>query len=395
MRSIMFTLVVALAFIAASAAADVVNLPLSAVGSSGVAASTTTIYGAVGGPTPHTNIEINMKMAGPPPDGKTYQGWVIDPKSNATVSLGAFDRNVLNARYVSVGALSNSDMSAILAVSLEPSRGGAYTPTTIVARGNWSDASNVSASDFTTRTILPYDECFQRGLAKQRYGLSDDQVTSLRMMGWDYNNIYLIANVATNLKKCPRDIMAVAQMFSDGMTLDQIASANNMTVASLLSIGPTTAVAGSMQQICPTPCPPQNPCSTCNPQDVPKYYRMFPNGLPVVTQQSWSQFRARGYTWTDVAVAANIAEQTGESVESLIRMVRIQGRLWSDIICERGLSQCKMMDVSGWPFDKNSNQLSRQEERQIQSKQGKWPCGPGPCNPCQPPCPAPCPTCPQ
>ena len=396
MRSIIVTLVVALAFIAVSAAADVVNLPLNAVGSSGVAASSTTLYGAVGGPTPHTNIEINMKMAGPPPDGKIYEGWVIDSKSNAHMSLGAFDRINLHSRYVMAGAMSGSLPDGMsYAVSLESSKGSSLTPTTIVARGNWSDATNVSASDFTTRAILPYDECFQRNLVKQRYGLTDDQVTALRMMAWDYDDINLISNVATNLKKCPRDIMAVAQMFSDGMTLDQIASSNNMTVASLLSLGPSTAVAGSMQQICPQPCPPQNPCATCNPQDIPKYYKKFPNGLPVVTQQSWCQWRMRGYAWTDVAIAANIAAKTGESVEYLIRLVRIQGRLWANIICERGLNQCEMMDVSGWPFDKNSNQLSRQEERQLERKQGKWPCAPecNPCNPC-PPCPAPCP-CPQ
>jgi hypothetical protein len=276
-------------------------------------------------------------------------------------------------------------------VSLEPSKGGSYTPTTIIARGTWSDASNLSASDFTTRAILPYDECFQRGLAKQRYALSDDQVTRLRTMAWDYEDIYLISNVATNLKKCPRDIMAVANMFADGMTLDQIASSNNTTVASLLAIGPTTAVAGAMQEICPVPCPPRDPCITCNPRDIPKYYRMYPSGLPVVTQQSWCQFRARGYAWTAVAVAANIAAETGESVESLIRMVRIQGRLWADIASERGLSPCKMMDVSEWPFDRNNNSLSRQEERQLESKQGKWPCAPE-AGPCPAPCPpAPCP----
>jgi len=392
MRSIVLGLAVILALLAASVSADVVNLPLAAVGSSGVAASSTTIYGSVGGPTPHTNFEMNIKMAASPSDGKAYQGWAIDSKSNTTTSLGAFDRGDLHALYVAAGSMSNNPYDT-LAVSLEPSTGGSLTPTTIVARGAWSNATSVSASDFTKSAILPYDECFQRGLAKQRYGLSDDQVTELRMMGWGYTDIYLISNVATHLNKCPRDIMSVARMFADGMTLDQIASANNTSVASLLSIGPTTAVAGAMQEICPPPpCPPTNPC---NPVQIPKFFRMYPNDTPVVTQQIWNSWRRRGYAWTDVAVAANVASQTGETLEYLLRLVRVSGRLWVNIINERGLDQCKTMDVSGWPFERTSTSLSRQEERQLDKKQGGWPCGPVG-SPCPTPCPpgsspAPCP----
>ncbi|MCX6375316.1 MAG: hypothetical protein NTU88_04635 [Armatimonadetes bacterium] len=396
MRSITITVAVILALLATSVAADVVNLDLSAVGATGVAGRSTTIYGTVGGSTPYTNIEINIKMAQPPPSGMTYQGWAIDSKSNATASIGAFVNDSLNSRYTAAGSMSQNPYDT-LAVSLEPTKSKSTTPTTIVARGAWASGdSNVSASDFVKSSIFPVDECFQRQLVMQRYNLKDDQVTSLRMMGASYRDITLIANVATHLGKCPTDVMGVARLFMDGQTLDQIASANNTTVASLLSVGPGTAVAGSVQEICPPPpCPPKNPC---NPVETLKYYRMYPNGLPIVTAKSWKAWQNSGYSWVDVAIAANIASRTGEPVDGLLRMVRIQGRLWTDILVERGLSQCGMLDVSTWPFDTKGTSLSRQEQRQVENQQNRWPCAPGgapgtrPCPPASP-CPpsSPCP----
>lgn len=391
MRSITITVAVILALLATSVAADVVNMSLSPVGTSGVAGRSTTIYGTVGGPTPHTNIEINVKMAQAPPANMIYQAWAIDTKSNATVPIGAFNGDFLSSYYTAPGSMTASS-SDTLAVSLEPLKGQSLTPTTIVARGTWSSGtSDVSASDFVKSSILPMDECFQRQLVMQRYNLKDDQVTSLRMMGFNYRDITLVANVATHLGKCPTDVMGVARMFMDGQTLDQIASSNNTSVASLLSVGPGTAVAGAVQEICPPPpCPPRKPC---NPVETLKYYRMYPNGLPIVTEKTWKALKDSGYTWVDTAIAANIASRTGESVDSLLRMVRVQGRLWTDIIVERGLNQCGMLDVSAWPFDREGRSLSRQEQREMEKQQGRWPCAPEgvPCPPA--PCPptTPCP----
>lgn len=158
----------------------------------------------------------------------------------------------------------------------------------------------------------------------------------MRASGWGYDTIEVAANVG---KQCNRSAIDVTNMLAQGTSWDQIATTCNTTVASLLTPVPSMAVAGTTQQygtgrlIMPT-----------------LFYQRYSNGRPVVTQDIWDYWSMRGYSWRDVAVAANIAAVTGEDLGDLLTMTRIQGNTWRTIAMDRGFNYDDVTNTSGWPF---------------------------------------------
>lgn len=337
------TIIAALAMISLPALAVVRNVNLVSTGTQGVSGSATIISGEIGGSNPYFNVEVNANMSSPPPANMVYEAWLVDTKDNAKRYIGTFSGSMLSSReqFAHWGEPWNS-----LAVSIEPAHNQNLTPTTVVSQGD-VPGSDVSASNFMTTTVLPLDESFQRQLVMQRFNLTNDQVTNLRMQGCNYEQIALAANAAA---KCSKSVADISNMLMQGQTWDQIASSCNTTVASLLTPVPMTAVAGVRQEVTPM-------------VSMPAYYRMYPNGRPVISIETWQMLNQEGFSWRDVAVAANIAAQTGENPEDLLRMVRIQGQTWRDIAISRGLNLDKVMDTSRWPFTQATKPMTRSDMR--------------------------------
>lgn len=336
-------------------AAGVNNVTLSAVGASGVPGMATTIVGDVAGSNPYQNVEVNMRLDRAAPANMVYEGWLMDSKSNYNLSLGAFKGNRLTFRQSMVNVPYDS-----IAVSLEQANNTNPQPTTIISRGA-QPGTSVAAADFRTMAVLPEDESFQMQSIQTRFNMTSDQVSSLRMMGYSYTDIAMVGNVAARCNRMPTEI---ATMLSQGQTWDQIAAACNTSTAMLFTPMPMQAVAGSQQEM----GMPSGTMMSTPMVRAPMYYRMYPNGTPVITEQDWMSLSRRGYTWQDVAVAANISMQTGERPEDLLRMTRLQGMTWSQIAIERGLNSYDTLRTGEWPFSRTGEALTQTErDRMMQS----------------------------
>jgi hypothetical protein len=203
-----------------SCPADVMNLKLSPVGGNGVGGTATMIAGAIAGPTPHMNVELNIKVNRAPNASSVYQAWMIDSKTNSTLALGSFSGNMFTSRTAWAGSMAKLPYDT-LAVSIEPADTVSMIPTSIIARGSWSAATPVSAANFTTMAVLPADESYQRQLTMSKYKLTNDQVTNLRMQAWSYGDIALMANTAS---KCKKPIATISSLLMQGQTWDQVIS---------------------------------------------------------------------------------------------------------------------------------------------------------------------------
>ncbi|MHB0912917.1 MAG: anti-sigma factor [Armatimonadota bacterium] len=314
----------------APAQAEVNNVTLSPIGECGATGAATTIVGSVGGDNPYYNMELNARMDQAPPENMVYEAWLVDNDTNYKQSVGAFSGMNLNARQ---SLVSIAPFDAI-AVSIEPANDTDPAPSTLVASGNLP-GTTVSAANFSTSAVLPANETFQTQLVAQRTGLSSDQVMNLRMQGWSFEDISLAANIAA---RCNRSVNDVASMLSQGMSIQDIANSCNTTVAMLLTPAPTEAVAGFRGEL------PQRPVRGIT------FYRMYPNDSPVITESDWRKFYNMGYSWRDVAVAANIAAETGERPSDLLYMTRVQGKTWAQIAMERSLDVKSMLNTEDWPF---------------------------------------------
>lgn len=351
MKSTVLALTVILAMsllVIVPADAAVRNIELQPVGDTGVAGTATTIVGQITGTMPYTNVELNVRMNTPPPANMIYQAWMIDSESNFLNPLGVFQGTQFNMR-TQLAQFEGTTPYDTVAVSLEPARDTDPRPTTVVSQGSLP-GTQVTAADFQRLAILPPTETFQRQVAMQRFGLTTDQVTELRMAGWGYTDINLAANIAV---RCNRPVIEVAQMLQQGQSLEQLAQACNTTVAQLLQPVPQEMVAGFIGELPPTVTP--TTPGTIQPM---RFYLQFPNGRPVITEMTWREYQRRGFSWQDVAMAANVAVRTGENVDDLLRMVRVQGMTWRDIAVERRISTNDVMNVDMWPFARNGEETA-------------------------------------
>ncbi len=342
----------------------VYNVNLGAVNNSGFSGSASTITGSFGGVTPHTHVEVNAMMNQMPSAGNVYEAWLVDNKNNVKQSLGVFDGRVLNADFTAASFSANNPWNSI-AVSLEPANSMSSMPTNIVAMGSLP-GSSVSAANFATAAVLPPDEPLQRQLAMQRFGLTSDQYTALRMEGLGIRDINVAANIS---KQCNQSPMQAADTYMrNGADLNAVAAACGISVASLLTPFPTTVA------VVPVPAVPGTVgAATPMPSVTPfTFYRTYPNGAPVLTRDQWLNYHRRGYSWVDVAIAANIASMTGDNIDDLLRAVRIQGMTWSQIALDRGLNYKMVTDVSAWPWERTGRAYVGSEERSLE-RQGATP----------------------
>ena len=344
---LMFVVTVLLLVVMPSCAV-VCNVDLKDVGDSDITGMATTIAGKVAGATPYYNVEVNIRLNMMPSANMAYEGWLVDNDSNYKLSLGAFNRMRLNTSLRLPHFEDNSPYDTI-AVSLETINDTNPMPTKIVAMGNMP-GDVVSAANFTRVAVLPEDEMFQQQAIMDRFGLNDAQFTDLRMQGWSYSDIAVVANAASRANMSP---IEVAGMLSQGQSWDQIAIASDTTVAMLLQPTPLEVVAGYRAEVQPSVAPPAGMIQ------VPLFYEQLPNGRQIITQDYWNQLSKAGYSWKDVAVAANVMAMTGDKVDDLLRMVRIQGMTWRQIAVDRALDMDKVMDVSGWPFGETAMEETR------------------------------------
>lgn len=336
MRRTGIALIAALALmIAVPAYASVHNVTLTGTGTAGVSGMATVMVGDVTGTNPYHNVEINIRMDSAPAANQVYEAWLVDSKNNVKRSIGAFSGLKLTTHERFTHFTDSGPFDSVQ-VALEQAHSVCAQPVSIVSQGTLPGTA-LSAADFRTMAILPDYEPLQRQLSGQRYNLSDDQITNLRMMAFSYPEINMVANAAS---RCKKSVTDVAMMVSQGQSWDDIARSCNTTTAMLMEPVPMQAVAGSRQEVGMAP----------GTGVMPMFYQRYVNGRAVVTMSDWNRLHKAGYTWREVAVAANIAARTGEDVDNILRMARVQGMTFDQIAMDRGIAPSSVMDVSAWPF---------------------------------------------
>ncbi len=323
--------------LAGAALAGVNNVSLRSDADPGFTGTATIITGQFGGATPYTSLEVNARLSGMPSSGMICEAWLVDKDSTMKRSLGVLDGSMLSARTKMASFKPGSPWDSI-AITMEPADDTDPMPGKIIAQGDLP-GRNVMSSDWAAVAVLPENEMFQQQLAMQRWDLTSDQFMALRMDGLMYSDINLVSNIASRCNRTPTQVAADYMMW--GGNLSRLADTCNMTVAQLLMPVPMVAVAGSIQEMSPE--------STTM---IPGYYLKRPNGQVVVSRADWMRHQSAGYTWREVAMAANIAKRTGISVGDILRINKVQGKGFSQIALDHGLRPSAVMDVSRWPWER-------------------------------------------
>jgi hypothetical protein len=208
------------------------------------------------------------------------------------------------------------------------------------------DSAMTTTTSGTTMVMAPEVDTFNTNLVMSLYSIDRPTINSLRQAGWSWGDIYLLANTAAQINQ---PIMTVANWRSQGMTYDQIASNNGLTPVALTSpFAVRTMVAGFVTEY----------------GYQPIYYLTNPWGTPVLTRYEAERFSNLGYTWQDIAVAANISAKTGHSIHDILSW-RDRGYTWQQIARQYSLDYNSVLEISMYPFVREPSSSTFPEDRMM------------------------------
>jgi len=196
------------------------------------------------------------------------------------------------------------------------------------------------------------------------WGLTQKQICDLRNKGWCNSDIMTAAVIA---KKSDTPLDTVVSEYEKiktwervaekhGMKMDDVRAAMSSTQMS--GAGPSSpssseiTTSGTMAISDAGPC--GKPSSTevcfsgpCAPPQIRVLYGKNCNIL--LHEDEVNRLYAAGFDWLDVAVAANIARETGLPIPLLLNRAR-NGRLWSTIALETAVPYSTAFNVTNYPF---------------------------------------------
>jgi len=183
----------------------------------------------------------------------------------------------------------------------------------------------------TTPAMSMEVETFNTNFVASAFGIDRASIMALRQTGWSWGDIYLLANISD---LSGRSVLDVAGMRSQGQSYSAIAAQLNLTTAQITSPAVVeTRVAGFVAEY----------------GFEPLYYQTDPWGNPVLTRYDAKRLERMGYDWQSIAIAANIAAQTGASVSSVLAWID-RGYTWPQVARIYGVNPKRVMDVSRYPF---------------------------------------------
>lgn len=182
----------------------------------------------------------------------------------------------------------------------------------------------------------PDVEAFNTNLAVSNFGVDRSSVIGLRQSGWSWGDILLMSNIANRSKQ---PLLTIANMRSTGMSYDAIGAKYNLTTYDITTPALIqTRVAGFVSEY----------------GYQPLYYKTDPWGNPVLTRFDAMRLSRMGYDWRDIAIAANVASMSGANINDVLAWTN-RGYTWQQIALEYGLDTNKIMDVSQYPFAKETS----------------------------------------
>jgi uncharacterized protein (DUF433 family) len=209
----------------------------------------------------------------------------------------------------------------------------------------------------------PEVETFNTNLVMQTFGVDCASVKNLRQAGWSWGDINLMAQLA---KRTNQPISDIANWRCQGLSYNDIAARYNLTATDITNPSPvTTRVAGVVTEY----------------GYQPLYYRTDPWGNPVLTRFEAERLQRLGYSWQNIAVAANIAAVTGASVTDVLAWAD-RGYTWPQIAREYGVDPEKAMDISKYPFARTPGTMTTMTTTPTTAPTGA---GPGETGVCPPP----------
>jgi len=207
--------------------------------------------------------------------------------------------------------------------------------------------------------VSPEVEQFNLNLVTSNFMVDSASVLALRQAGWMWSDIHLLAHIANQTN---RPIIEIANLRSQGMTYTNIGQRYNLTMAQLTTpMFIRQRVAGFIGEY----------------GYQPIYYRTDQWGNPVLTRYDAERLSRLGYDWRSIAIAANISAETGVSIREILQWTD-RGYTWKQVARQYGLDPNDVMDVSKYPFGRDSGQIM------IPTTQPVPPTGAGPMTPMQP-----------
>ncbi|MEN6372115.1 MAG: hypothetical protein ABFD64_08905 [Armatimonadota bacterium] len=191
----------------------------------------------------------------------------------------------------------------------------------------------VTTTPMPTSITSPEVEQFNLNLVTATFAVDSASVIALRQAGWAWSDIYMLAHIANQSN---RPILEVANLRSQGLSYSNIGQHYNMTMAQLITPSVVqTRVAGFVGEY----------------GYQPIYYRTDLWGNPVLTRYDAERLSRMGYSWQNIAIAANISAETGASMSDILSWAD-RGYTWQQIARQYGVDPDKVMDVSKYPFSR-------------------------------------------
>jgi hypothetical protein len=184
------------------------------------------------------------------------------------------------------------------------------------------------------------DNCLMR-----TFGLTAQQLSDLRNQGYSNKDIAVAAAIA---KKACVSINDVLTSYRECKDWNSAASKYNVRLADM--------VAMADKCLCPQQIIGAGPCAC---------YAMYnKTGNVLLTQAEAFRYYAMGYDWMDVALAANIAMETGYPIGHTLMDIR-RGVLYEEIALTQGVPYNRAFNFTCYPFQRQSKYSPSVQEKNM------------------------------
>jgi len=177
------------------------------------------------------------------------------------------------------------------------------------------------------------ENLFNQAFLAMYYCIPNTMLSKLRDAGWNWQSIYLLANVAA---RTSQPIETIAMMRSNGMSWNDIACKFNVPAGDFV-------------------CPVVATTATSRVGAGPSYPQAMYDwsGNMLLDAQMVHRLYCAGYDWLDVAIAANFARDTGYPIDWVLAQTR-NGMVWDVMIRTNGLDRNRIYNVTSFPFERKS-----------------------------------------
>ena len=277
----------------------------------------------------------------------------------------AFDACFARALYISVAdlqalraqGLSNADIAIAGAIARQSNQPIAVVAAQYKVTPDWQSVATYYRISYanlglTPDLMNPNNDEFSAAFIAQQYGLPMADIQALRSQGYTWGDINLIANASV---RTGLTLQQVAEMHTQGVSWQDMAVRYNLPVTALTEPCPTRVpslsccAAAAAGPVCTRPVP-------------PVFYNRAGNVL--LTEDEVFRLYARGNDWTSVAIAANIARETGYPVEQVLTDLR-SGVTWEQVAIMYAVPPARAFNLSNYPFPRKSIYSASTEERNL------------------------------